>query len=185
MPPRVTTMTDDSTASVVAQELFVLRDGRRVVVRPVVPEDAPRLARLCERLSAESSRLRFFRAARRLTPQEALGVADIDHDRNEGLVALNGDRVVALGTFTQLGDERDAELTLLVDDAYQGGGLGRHMLNLLIDAARARQYRMLLTELLPDNERMAGLLESAGVPCISDTYFGVLRVHLFLERDAL
>jgi GNAT superfamily N-acetyltransferase len=178
-------MKEDSTASAVAQEYFSLRDGRRVVLRPVVPEDAPRLARLCERLSAESSRLRFFRAGRSLTPQEALGVADIDHDRNEGLVALNGDRIVALGTFNQLGDEPDAELTLLVDDAYQGGGLGRHMLKLLIDAARARQYRMLLTELLPDNERMSGMLESAGVPSISDTYFGVLRVHLFLERDVL
>ena len=185
MPLLVATMTDGSTARVVAQELFHLRDGRRVVLRPVVPEDAPRLATLSEHLSPESSRLRFFHAARRLTPQEALGVADIDHDRNEGLVALNEDRVVALGTFHQLGDEPDAELTLLVDDAYQGGGLGRHMLNLLIDAARARRYRMLLTELLPDNERMSGLLESAGVPCISDTYFGVLRVHLFLERDVL
>jgi hypothetical protein len=36
--------------------------------------------------------------------------------------------------------------------------------------------------MLPENERMLGLLESAGVPSLADTYFGVLRVHLFLDE---
>jgi GNAT superfamily N-acetyltransferase len=125
--------------------------------------------------------LRFFRAGRRLSPQEALGLSDIDHVRNEAIVALDADSVIALGTLHQLGDHPHAELTLLVEDAYQGGGLGRHLLEMLIEVARARQYGSLLTELLPDNERMLGLLESAGLPSIADDYFGVLRVYLFLE----
>ena len=164
---------------------FRLRDGRLVSVRPVVPADAPRLAALCERLSAESSRLRFFRAGRRLTPQEALGLAEIDHHHNEAFVALDTERVVALASLSRIGDDPQAEVTLLVDDAYQGSGLGRHLLGMLIDAARARHYRILLAEMLPENERMLGLLESAGVPSLADTYFGVLRVHLFLQREAL
>jgi hypothetical protein len=47
-------------------------------------------------------------------------------------------------------------------------------------AAEATRFR-LLAELLPDNARMLGLLESAGVPTLADPYFGVLRVHLFLD----
>ena len=32
---------------------------------------------------------------------------------------------------------------------------------------------------------MLGLVESAGLPCFADEYFGVVRVHVFLQRDAL
>jgi acetyltransferase len=178
-------MTDDSPVHLLAQlaaaEAFRLRDGRIVLLRSVVPEDAPRLASLCERLSAESSRLRFFRAGRRLSPQEALGLSDIDHVHNEVFVALDADRVIALGTLHQLGDYPQAELTLLVDDAYQGAGLGRRLLGILIEAARQRDYHSVLCELLPDNDRMLGLLESAGLPSIADDYFGVLRVYLYLN----
>ena len=181
-------MANNSSTLVVSQTAgattFRLRDGRLVRLRPVVAEDAPRLAQLCEGLSAESSRLRFFREGRRLTPQEALGLAQIDHHHNEAFVALDGERVVALASLHRIGDDPQAELTLLVDDAYQGGGLGRHLLRMLIDAARARGYRILLAEMLPDNARMLGLLDSAGVLAVADTYFGVERVHLLLDSDA-
>jgi GNAT superfamily N-acetyltransferase len=184
-------MTDQRAGSIEARdreletEPFQLRDGRWVLLRPVLPEDAQRLTRLCDRISPESSRLRFFRAGRRLTAREAFDLATIDRRRNEAVVALDGDEVVAWGSLSQLGDDPHAEVTLLVDDAYQGSGLGRRLLERLIDEARARNYRMLLAELVPDNERMLQLLESAGVPALADTYFGVLRVHLFLHRDAL
>jgi hypothetical protein len=53
-----------------------------------MPHDAPCLASLCERLSAHSSRLRFFRAGRRLSSEEARQLADIDQVRNAAVVAL-------------------------------------------------------------------------------------------------
>jgi GNAT superfamily N-acetyltransferase len=168
-----------------AAQPFSLRDGRRVLLRSVRLEDAQRLTRLSERISGESSRFRFFRAGRRLTPSEALDVVTIDRERNEAIVALDADEVVAWGSFYQLGNDPHAEMTLLVDDAYQGGGLGREVLEKLIAAARRRHYAMLLAELMPDNDRMLQLLESAGLPCFADEYFGVLRVHLFLQRPFL
>jgi GNAT superfamily N-acetyltransferase len=96
------------------------------------------------------------------------------------VVALDADRVIALGTLHRLGDDPQAELTLLVDDAYQGRGLGRRLLTWLIGAARERNYQLLLTELLPDNARTLRLLESAGLRSVADEFFGLLRVYLFL-----
>jgi GNAT superfamily N-acetyltransferase len=166
-------------------KVFSMRDGRRVLLRPVRTEDANRLVRLCDRLSEESSRFRFFRAGRRLTPREALGVVTVDREHNEAVVAVDGDEVVAWGSFNQLGNDPSAEITLLVDDAYQGVGLGREVLERLIEAARERHYVMLLAELMPDNDRMLQLLESAGLPYFADEYFGVIRVHVFLQRPYL
>jgi acetyltransferase len=164
---------------------FQMRDGRRVVLRPLFPDDAHRLAQLCERLSEETSRNRFFRAGRRLTPGEALSAASIDRARNEAVVAVDACEVVAWGSLHQLGNEPHAEITLLVDDAYQRSGLGRALLERLIVAARKRHYTMLLGELMRDNERMLQLLETAGLPCFADEYFGVLRVHVFLQHPFL
>jgi GNAT superfamily N-acetyltransferase len=178
---------DDPFVAILAQPAplssFRLRDGRVVQLRPAVAEDAPQLAALCERLSAESSRLRFFRAGRKLTAQEALGIADIDRMSDEAIVALDGHSLSALGTLHQLGDEAQAEVTLLVEDAYQGRGLGRYLLEQMIAAARARHYRILLAEMLPDNDRVLRLLESAGLPSIADEYFGLLRVRLFMDWE--
>jgi GNAT superfamily N-acetyltransferase len=158
-----------------------MRDGRCVRLRPVSSNDAPRLVELCARLSAQSTRSRFFHAGRQLSPQEALRLAESDGTRNDAMVALDAERVVALGTLHRLGTDPQAEVTLLVEDAYQGGGLGRHLLERLIETARAHQYHLLLAEMLTDNARMLRLLESTGVPSIADDYFGVLRVYLFLD----
>jgi GNAT superfamily N-acetyltransferase len=168
----------------VSAETFQLRDGRQVVLRRTVRDDAPRLASLCERLSAHTSRLRFRHVGRRLSSEEAVQLADIDQVSNAAVVALDADRVIALGTLHRLGDDPQAELTLLVDDAYQGRGLGRRLLAWLIQAARERHYHLLLGELLPDNERMLRLLESAGLRSLADECFGVLRVYLFLAKHA-
>jgi RimJ/RimL family protein N-acetyltransferase len=161
---------------------YVLGDGRAVLVRSIFPADAPALVALVERLSPATSRLRFFSAGRRLSAQQASALAQVDHVRCETFVAVDADRVVALGGFHQLGDESAAELTLLVEDAYQGHSLGRHLLMELIAAASAHGFLRLLAELLPDNERMLRLLETAGPRTLVDPYFGVLRVLMFLRR---
>jgi acetyltransferase len=152
-----------------------------IVLRRVLPDDAPRLARLCERLSAETSRRRFFSAGRRLSTREAERLATVDHTRRESFVVARGERLLAVAHYEQLGDDAAAEIDLLVEDAYQRHGLGRRLLACLIDAARQQGFRLLLAELLPDNEPVLRLLESTGCPLVVDPYFGTLRVTLFLR----
>jgi GNAT superfamily N-acetyltransferase len=159
----------------------VLRDGRAVFVRSIVPADAPALVALFERLSPATSRWRFFKAGCP-SAQEAGAQTQVDHIRCEAFVALDADRVVALAGFQGFADESGAELTLLVEDEYQGHGLGRQLLMELIAAAMNHGFATLLAEVLPDNERMLRLLETAGLPTLVDPYFGVLRVLMFLRR---
>jgi len=159
-----------------------LTDGRLVLVRPVAPDDAAAIAALCERLSPLSSRQRFSVPGRRLSEAEARGVAEVDHVHNETLVAVDvgADQLVAVGSLQQLGADPCAELTLLVEDAYQGQHLGRHMLAELVAAAGALGFRLLWAELLPDNDRVLRLLETAGLEIFVDPYFGLVRVLVYL-----
>jgi signal transduction histidine kinase len=74
----------------------VLKDGGTVHVRPIRPEDGPRLEALHGRLSSESIYLRFFSAHPRLTPREVEHFTHVDHESRFALVALLGDELVAV-----------------------------------------------------------------------------------------
>jgi GNAT superfamily N-acetyltransferase len=119
-------------------------------------------------------------AQRRLACEEAAALTNTDRDRNEMLVAVD-DTLVGWGSISQLGSEPSVELTLLVEDAYQGRGIGRRLLQALIEAARARGYAFMMADLLPGNVRMLRLLESTGLPLVDDMYFGRWRVVMVLN----
>ncbi len=57
----------------------VLRDGTRVRIRPIRPEDAPGLVAAYDRLSAHSAYQRFFSVRRRLPPDWAQFLATVDY----------------------------------------------------------------------------------------------------------
>jgi hypothetical protein len=103
-----------------------LRGGTEVLLRPIRPGDAPELTRLYDRLSPESAYQRFFAVMRRLPPDWARILADVGHDRRAAIVAL-GPRgeLVGVARYSALADPGEAEIALVVQDAWQGRGWGR------------------------------------------------------------
>jgi GNAT superfamily N-acetyltransferase len=144
----------------------VLRlDNRTLRVRRIEITDVDRLARMFERLSPESIRFRFFSPIPRLTWPQLLHLADVDHQRRDALVALDGDEIVAVARYSDEGDPdapraREAELAVTVEDAWQHQGLGRALTLRLAELARARGYRSFVATILPDNRAALGLVRN-------------------------
>src|SRR5207245_11298432 len=63
-----------------------LRNGASVRVRAIRPDDEPRLMALCRRLSPRTVYQRFF-SFRRLLPEEAHALANVDDRRRMAVVA--------------------------------------------------------------------------------------------------
>jgi RimJ/RimL family protein N-acetyltransferase len=139
----------------------VLRDGTSVRIRPIRPDDAPRLVALHERLSAHTAYQRFFTVMRRLPPDWARFLATVDYASRLALVAERGTagepELIAVARY-----EPDpagvAELAIVVQDGWQGKGLGVVLLEDLLAAAEARGIRRLRAWVLADNTRMLRLL---------------------------
>jgi acetate---CoA ligase (ADP-forming) len=113
-----------------------LRDGSTVHVRPVRATDAPAVRAFFERLSPESTGLRFFSGFPNL--DSAVGWAtEVDDQRRYSLVATSGDgRVLAhAGWERELDRPERAEVALAIADAIQGRGLGTILLGQLAEAA--------------------------------------------------
>jgi GNAT superfamily N-acetyltransferase len=147
------------------RERLVLADGRSVLIRPIRPDDAPRLIDAHAHLSLESRYLRFFSAKPRLTPGEARWLAEVDFVRRFALVATvehkGREHIVAVARF-DIGADGAAESAVVVGDPYQHAGLGTALLERLNEVARGRRVRAVTGVVLPENAPMLGLLHKQG-----------------------
>jgi GNAT superfamily N-acetyltransferase len=129
-----------------------------VTTRPVRPDDAPLFCRLWDRLSPETV-YRRFHAPLRQPPAEAHRLVEVDHDLREALVAVVGGEVVGVARYDRSpADPGTADVAVVVEDAWQGVGVGRQLLGELTELAARRGVRSLTADVQADNDRMVGLV---------------------------
>jgi GNAT superfamily N-acetyltransferase len=127
--------------------------------RPIRPDDEARFYRLWPRLSRDTVYRRFHSPLHRLPPATVHHLVEVDHDLREAVVAEVGDEVVAVARYDRSPlDPSTAEFAVLVEDAWQGVGLGRQLILQLIRLAAERGVRTLTATVQADNDRMLGLL---------------------------
>ncbi|TDE46463.1 GNAT family N-acetyltransferase [Nonomuraea mesophila] len=137
-----------------------LADGAEVTLRPLTSIYREAVRDLHDRCSPESRRFRYFTALPALPER----VFDRMCDRNRGhsLVAGHDGQVVGLANLLFTSDPGSAEMAVLVEDRWQGRGLGTVMARALVHAARDLGYAEVRATLLSDNVRMRRLLLSLG-----------------------
>ena len=146
---------------------LALADGTRVLVREIRPEDATALQRLVDRLSERSVRLGFFGPMVELSDENARHFAEVDGMKRYALVALDPEdegEIVAVVRYDREKDTDGAEYAALVEDRFQGRGLGLSLTRALIDAARERGVSNFDALVLPENRGMIRLLRDLDLP---------------------
>ncbi|MCX7960785.1 MAG: bifunctional acetate--CoA ligase family protein/GNAT family N-acetyltransferase [Burkholderiales bacterium] len=143
---------------------IVLRDGSRVPVRPIRPEDAALELRFFARLSPRTRYQRFHHELAQLPPQMLARFTQLDYDRELALVALEpaSGEFVAVGRYFPNPDGESAEFALAVADDWQRRGIGRALLERLCECARAAGYRALWGHILNFNLDMLALAAHLG-----------------------
>jgi GNAT superfamily N-acetyltransferase len=130
-----------------------------VATRPVRPDDASLFCRLWERLSPDTVYRRFHAPLRR-PPAGADRLVLVDHDLREALVAVVGGDVVGVARYDRSqADRSTAEVAVVVEDAWQGVGVGRQLLEQLTGLAARRGVRTLTATVQQDNDRVIGLIQ--------------------------
>src|SRR5438132_2602228 len=118
-----------------------LRDGASVRVRASRPDDEPRLMALCRRLSPRTVYERFF-SFRRLLPEEAHALANVDDRRRMAVVAEVDDgqepELIGVARYGPSNEGTTADIGLVVADGWQGLGLGSLLLEEILRAGEQR-----------------------------------------------
>jgi acetyltransferase len=138
-----------------------LRDGTRVAIRPMRPEDAELEMSFVDGLSEQSRYQRFMQHLPHLTPAMLERFTHPDYVRELALVALFDGKFIAVGRYAPNADDT-AEFALVVADAWQAKGLGRILLEKLRDEARKTGYKALYGNILAANDDMLDLARTLG-----------------------
>ena len=146
------------------QITVTLRDGARVRLRPIRPDDKRLLARGFERLSEDSRYRRFFTPMPELPPAQLEYLTEVDHRDHEAILAVDehGEPVGVARYVRSASEAHAAEAAVAVVDDWQGRGVGRALLNRL--AARARQEGVSRFTALVQTDNQAALELMGGLP---------------------
>ncbi|MFY1586052.1 GNAT family N-acetyltransferase [Micromonospora sp. WMMD734] len=141
----------------------LLSDGSTVALRPIRPQDAPEIVAMHGRFSERTRYLRYFSPYPRIPERDLHRFVTVDHRDREAFVVLAGDRIVAVGRYERLGPAApEAEVAFVVEDAYQGRGIGSVLLEHLADAARRAGIGHFVAEVLPTNGAMLRVFADFG-----------------------
>jgi len=151
-------------------ELVTLRDGDTVTIRPVRPDDAPRLQALFARLSPDTVFLRFLKHAKSLSDKDATHLASVDYQTQMALAATSKrcgeDCIIAVARYALIpsGEPGRADLAIVVQDQYQTLGLGTILLQRLAAYARMHGIRAFVANVYSGNTRVLQLLQHSDLP---------------------
>ncbi len=145
-------------------ERVTLKDGRVALIAALHPDDRQRYLSGVSKMSDESLYMRFMTPVARLSESELRYLLEVDHRDHEALLAVDEDSGEAVGVarFVRLEDVDVAEAAIIVVDAWQGSGLGKAMLRMLAERARAVGVERFEANVLHDNAPMLALLDSLG-----------------------
>jgi len=145
---------------------FVTADGQTVEIRPIRPEDAQIEQEFVRRLSPETKYLRFMNTIRELSQAQLIRLTQIDYDREMAFIAVidedGAEREVGVARYATNPDGESCEFAIVVADDWQGKGLARRLMQVLIDTAAQRGLKYMNGDFLAENDRMLRFVGQLG-----------------------
>lgn len=165
------------------EESVALPSGKRLLFRPIRPEDEPQHHEFQSRLDPQDVHYRFFGLIREIPHTEMARLTQIDYDREMAFIATtpNGrGKPETLGVVRVVcdPDNTKAEFAIIVRSDFKGQGLGRLLLEKIIRYCRARSMKEIVGHVLSDNSAMLSLAQKVGFQIKPDQTGGEIEVTL-------
>ncbi|WP_243439174.1 bifunctional acetate--CoA ligase family protein/GNAT family N-acetyltransferase [Fundidesulfovibrio soli] len=169
------------------EEEAVLKNGRRILIRPIRPEDEPAHYELLKRITPEDLRYRFFGVVRELSHMEMARLTQIDYEREMAFIATAPDEeghneTLGVVRASTKPDNSQAEFAILVRSDQKGLGMGRLLMEKIIRYCRDRGTAVLSGQALLDNKGMQGLAEKVGFDVWRNTDEDIADMRLELNK---
>ena len=163
--------------------------GLEVMIRPIRPEDEPLLVDFHEGLSERSVYLRYFRMlklSQRVAHERLTRICFIDYDREMALVVERDDpetherTILGVARLTHIHGSHAAEFAVLISDQYHHQGLGKELLQRLVQVGREEKMELIVGDILPENLDMVELCRKVGFRCEYSEKDEVVKAELRL-----
>jgi acetyltransferase len=122
-------------------------------------------------LSEQSVYQRYFnvlKLSQRTAHERLTRICFNDYDREIALVAEYQEsptaptQILGVGRLSKLHGVNEGEFAILINDAWQGLGLGTELLQRMVQVGREEKLRRIIGHILPDNHVMSRVCQKAG-----------------------
>ncbi|MDB5500154.1 MAG: GCN5-related N-acetyltransferase [Tardiphaga sp.] len=161
-----------------------LKDGWRIFVRPIRPEDEPGIHAFLAHVSDADRRLRFFAPMKHFTHAFIARLTQLDYARAMAFVAFDAATGEMVGVVRLHSDSlyQSGEYAVLLRSDLKGRGLGWALMQLIIEYARSEGLKRISGDVLHDNTTMLAMCRQLGFEVKSDREDAALcNVSLRLE----
>ncbi|TYO64416.1 bifunctional acetate--CoA ligase family protein/GNAT family N-acetyltransferase [Bradyrhizobium hipponense] len=141
-----------------------LKDGRRIFVRPLRPDDEPTIHEFLRHVTPHDLRLRFFAPMKEFTHEFIARLTQLDYARAMAFIAFDEAANEMVGVVRLHSDSiyETGEYAILLRSDLKGRGLGWALMQLIIDYARSEGLKTISGDVLKENIVMLAMCRQLG-----------------------
>jgi acetate---CoA ligase (ADP-forming) len=164
----------------------LLRDGSRVLLRPIEKSDVPLWLAFIASLSTRARYLRFHNIPKEMTEEDAVHYCTVDYNNSFAYVAEEGKgeerRFIAIARYYRLPNKRSAEVAFAIEDSHQNVGLGTRLIQALVNVAREKGIAVFESWVLGEHSQMMDAFRGYGFHTSSILEGGVYHVTFPIKQ---
>jgi len=167
------------------ERCLLLPDGTHIFVRPVRPDDDELFRNFAKGLTEQDARLRFFVPKKELSDADLDRLVHIDYERAMAFIAIEESSGIMMGVVRLHAEpnRNSREFAITVRSDFQGHGLGRRLMQLIIDYARSLGLRAIEGRTLHENKTMLKMCREFGFEFLidpEDARVTIVRLWLYV-----
>jgi RimJ/RimL family protein N-acetyltransferase len=167
----------------------VFKDDVDVLFRAIRPSDEEAMRRLFYRFSDEAIFYRYFSPIKAMPHTKMQKYVNADCNIATSIVGVlesnNKELIIAEARFVRLDDRPYAEVAFLVEEKYQGLGIGTYLFKMLIRLAKERGLRGFTADVLPSNQSMVKVFEKGGHSVHSKLMDGLYHITIPFHKEPI
>jgi acetyltransferase len=165
------------------QRHLEVKDGWRVLARPIRPEDEPLIHEFLRHVTSHDLRLRFFAPMKEFTHEFIARLTQLDYARAMAFGALDEATKEIVGVVRIHSDSiyETGEYAILLRSDLKGRGLGWALMQMIIEYAKSEGLKTISGDVLQENTVMLAMCRNLGFEVKGDPHeHGICNVKLKL-----
>jgi acyl-CoA hydrolase/ribosomal protein S18 acetylase RimI-like enzyme len=162
------------------------KNGVQIRFRAIRPSDEEAMRRLFYRFSDKAVYYRYFTPIKTMPHARMQAYVNVDYSDTLSIVGLAGEsgegRIIAEARFVRDLQGAKADVAFVVDEAYQGMGIGTFLYRMLIRLARQRGIQGFHADVLSSNRNMLKVFEKGGLPVKASLEDGIYSLWMPFGR---
>jgi acetyl coenzyme A synthetase (ADP forming)-like protein len=164
----------------------ILRNGYRVLLRPIEKSDVTLWLAFISQLSTNTKYLRFHNIPQEMTENDAIRYCTVDYNNSFAYVAEIGKgpnrKIIAIARYYRLPDKHSAEVAFAIEDAFQNIGLGTKLIEALVNVARENDISIFEADVLGQNLQMMEAFRDYGFHVSSNLEDGICHATFPIKQ---